>query len=182
MSRSSRFFSRRAKMPAAQLRDKRERRKKRSICDAYNFFAQSCKRERDFCLAFFYKPDHKRRTNAMHNKKINNSVINSKVHLLLALLIINKVPFFRNAYDLCKVFARRFDLIAFVDLMKELRNEEFIKEEIIAGLNHYRILPKGLEYLNAQKDWLRLELDERYPKEAEFIEAIWDRSDDTGIE
>jgi len=103
-----------------------------------------------------------------------------EVNKLLTLLIINKVQSFRNSYDLTKVLAWKFGIIEFVDLIDSLLQSELIAKVVINGLSHYNMTLKGVDYLKANEETLRLEIYKLYPLQIEFIDSLWQR-DDVGV-
>jgi DNA-binding PadR family transcriptional regulator len=96
---------------------------------------------------------------------------------LLALLVINNLPKFRNSYDLTKVMAWKFDIIEIVDLTQSLENDNLVSRILNEGLYHYTITEKGKNYLRENYALLHSQTLKKYPEQAEFTNVLFQPSD-----
>jgi DNA-binding PadR family transcriptional regulator len=90
----------------------------------------------------------------------------------LALTLIDRVPGFRNSYQLSKVLAWKFHLIEFVDLIDKLEENKYVSSKMVDSLRNYEITDAGKAYIsNFSTEGLSL-LKSSYPEQIEFINLV----------
>lgn len=94
--------------------------------------------------------------------------MNLKKENYLSLLIISNNAF-ANGYKLCGILSRLFGLINCSELIKSLKNQDFvIVDKVEYGVSYFSISNKGHAFLKENKQLIE-ELKVDFPQENEFI-------------
>jgi hypothetical protein len=90
----------------------------------------------------------------------------------LAIMLLKKRRF-SNAYDLCKVLSRIFNIINCQEIILYLLEEKFVDiEKIEYQVKHFLVTAKGFEFEQERKDEFISFLKSEYPHEYLFIDNL----------
>lgn len=91
----------------------------------------------------------------------------------LALLIINNKNF-SNAYNLCRILARWFDIINCSEIIDRIKMKEYIVTTypVSKTLEHFALTLKGRNKIEQEMALLVDVLKEDFPDKFEFIEKL----------
>jgi predicted transcriptional regulator len=98
------------------------------------------------------------------------------INKLIALFLIEKYENFRSFYRLQKPLSRKFNVFPVGELLRELAAESKITTRVIDGMSYYEITEEGVRYLNHYTNEMFDALDESFPHEKEFIDALKSRA------
>lgn len=96
---------------------------------------------------------------------------------VLILFIISYFPSFSNSYDLNKILSWKFGIINLFDLSSNLIERGLIRVKEDKKVNReYKITAKGKESLKKNILNLKIELEEKFKNEKEFIDILFKNS------
>jgi hypothetical protein len=97
---------------------------------------------------------------------------NIKIDFFLALSLIYKVQSFRSSYNLTRVLAWRFDIIAIDVLVIELLEKKLLTSDENKGISQYSITETGIAYLNIHMVEGKFLLKKIFPEQSDFLIAV----------
>ena len=92
---------------------------------------------------------------------------------ILALLIVEKKAF-ADAYNLCRVLARRFDIIACSEIINRIKKMNYVTITYpkTPTLEFFHLTEDGRKILEQERSSLGKRLMEGFPQHADFIENL----------
>jgi hypothetical protein len=93
--------------------------------------------------------------------------------LIVLLLLSNKNKAFANGHTLIKALSKWFNIISFIELIKEMTEENLVDSEIINQVGNYELTLKGKHLFSSNKDLTEAELRKVYPQQQKTIDILF---------
>lgn len=98
--------------------------------------------------------------------------MNKEEELYTALLIISLGGTFSNAYGLCRLIARKFEIFACVELINALIELEYVTFISKDGVKQFSLSKKGISTLDKKRLDIIEHLKNYFPNEIDFISEL----------